>query len=706
MRKQKILVGLLCVFSSIVLNAQVEIYVSPTGDDINVGSEKEPLASLTGARNLIRTYKKGTDSSISFTVIVKDGFYEMTEPLQLSTIDSGSSENPIVYKAEKGAKPIFSGGKKITGFKVNEDGLWETSIFESSYYKWRFNQLYVNNKRATLARTPNKGFVTIDSVSQNIWEQGFGKQPKKAQQTLRFDTKNFQILKDVSNDALSLIRFKAFHKWDLTIRNIDKIDNDSLLIVTSGKGMKPWNKLKKEGRVVFENYKAALDEPGEWFLNLKGTLFYKPLVNQTIENTEFIAPVLESLIEVSGDIENENYVTNITFEGLSFKHSAYNLPATGFEPNQAAALINATIKLEGVKNISFKNCEVSDIGQHAIWFGKGSSNSIVEHCYIHNIGGGGIYLGDFKALNGKYHTEHIKVNNNIIQTGGQEFAPAVGIWVGHSSDNEITYNDIGNFYYTGISVGWVWGYKPSLAKNNKIAFNRVHHIGWDLLSDMSGIYTLGQSEGTILENNVVHDIHAYSYGGWGLYADEGSSGITMENNLVYKTKTGGFQQHYGENNVVRNNIFAFAKLYQAQCVLSEDHHSFDFISNIIIFDKGYVLKGAWDKVDISMDKNIYWNVREKAYNFNDKSFEEWQQLGHDQHSLIINPEFKDAVDFDFRFKSKKNIKKIDFMSFDVSEAGVYGNKKWTSKAVLAPEIIKAFDKAVEKNMLGNYHLKR
>ena len=685
-------------FCAVSLHAQVELFVSPVGNDLNPGTLEQPFASLTAARDAIRLYKKNHALPVSFVVTIADGTYTMKEPLVLTHEDGGTPEHPVVYKAAKGASPVFSGGQKISGFTVNENGVWQANIPESAYYNWRFDQLFVNNKRATLARSPNKGFLTIDSVKQNIWERGTGRAPEKAQQILWFDHDNFKCLQNLDDDELKLIRFRAYHKWDFTIRHIDKIDNDSLVIFTSGEGMKPWNPIKKNNRIIFENFEAALDTAGEWFLNNEGTLFYIPLPGQTPENTEVIAPALENLIYVEGDISNKKFVAFIKFEGLTFKHCHYRIPQTGFEPNQAAVKISSAVMLEGARNITFSNCEISHTGQHALRFGKGCSNSLVAQCYLHNLGGGGIYLGDRKPLGGDEHTHHIKLDNNIIQTGGQEFPPAVGVWVGHSSDNEVIHNDIGNFYYTGISVGWVWGYKPSLSKRNNISYNHIHHIGWDLLSDMAGIYTLGKSEGTIVSNNVIHHIHAFSYGGWGLYPDEGSSNILMENNLVYSTKTGGFHQHYGENNIIKNNILAYAKMYQAQCTRVEDHRSFDFTNNIIIFDEGVVLKGAWENIDIYMDSNLYWNTGGDAYIFNGKSFEEWQQSGHDLNSIIADPNFKDAPDFDFTFRSKKNIRKIDFTPFDYSKAGVYGNNEWTNKAILPDNIVDDFDKAVEINM--------
>lgn len=684
--------------TSVGVRAQMQFFMSPDGNDGNIGTKEQPLASLTGARDAIRQYKNSHSNFGSIEVIIADGVYEMKEPFVLTAEDAGTKDCPIIYKAARDARPVFSGGKRIEGFKETKDGIWKVEIPQTKLYHWRFDQLYMNDKRLRLAQTPNKGFLKMTDVKENIWLQGSGRSPEKAEQILSFNETDFGYLKNLSDEDVALIRFRAFHNWDFTLRYIDKIDNESKSLSTSGRGMKPWNSLKKGGRIVLENYSGALDTAGEWFLSVRGILSYIPEPGQRIEDANFVMPVLENLMSIKGDASADSFVEYITFEDLSFKYCHYQMPNTGFEPNQAAASVKAAIMMEGVQHISFLNCEVSHTGQHAIWLAKGCSYSTIQHNYLHDIGGGGIYLGDLRALENTEHTHHIQIDNNIIQSGGREFPPAVGVWVGHSSDNIITHNDIGDFYYSGISVGWVWGYGPSLAKQNTITFNHIHHIGWDLLSDMAAVYTLGKSEGTIINHNVIHHIHAYSYGGWGLYTDEGSTGIEMKNNLVYRTKTGGFHQHYGENNVIENNIFAFAQLFQIQCTRVEEHRSFNFNHNIIVFNKGVVLQGAWQKIDIEMDHNLYWNMAGNTYDFAGQSFKKWKKTGHDQNSMIEDPVFKDASHDDFRFEDTKVVNKIGFIPFDISKAGVYGSEEWKETAKLPETTLRAFDQAVKENM--------
>jgi len=203
---------------------------------------------------------------------------------------------------------------------------------------------------------------------------------------------------------------------------------------------------------------------------------------------------------------------------------------------------------------------------------------------------------------------------------------------------------------------------------------------------MGGVYTLGASEGTVVSNNLIHHVYSFDYGGWGLYTDEGSFGITMENNLVYACKSSGYHHHYGKENIIRNNIFALNIRGQLQATRIEEHRSISFTNNIIYFDKGSLLTSNWHKFNLLSDYNCYWDTRTKNVMFADKSFSEWKKSGKDQHSVVADPLFIDPADFDFRFRNLSVARKIRFTPFDYSKAGTYGSDEWRKLATLDPEL--------------------
>ena len=206
-------------------------------------------------------------------------------------------------------------------------------------------------------------------------------------------------------------------------------------------------------------------------------------------------------------------------------------------------------------------------------------------------------------------TSGIVVSENYIHNIGIVYPAAVGVWIGQSSGNTVAHNEIGDTYYTAISLGWTWGYGPTAAHDNRIEFNNIYNIGRGLLSDMGCIYSLGVQPGTVERNNLCHDVTRYErYGGWGLYTDEGSSQIVIENNIVYRTQDGGFHQHYGRENIVRNNIFALGQDgADSGAARKETHLSFTFEHNIVYWKEGTLLDpdGKWDDDQFHFDYNLY-----------------------------------------------------------------------------------------------------
>ncbi|HYG24318.1 MAG TPA: right-handed parallel beta-helix repeat-containing protein [Verrucomicrobiae bacterium] len=659
-----------------------ELFVSPAGDDSNPGTQARPFASVERAQMAAR-FARSTSPGSSVIVTFGPGVYEMQRSLEFTPLDSGiSAEQPTVYRAQPGAEVIISGGRRVTGWQADSQrpGIWKTRIQrtgDQAAGEWRFEQLWVNGARATRARTPNAWDF---SILKGVAEEPSGDRRRPYRHTFTVKPEDAAALRGLPAEELQDVQILVFHKWDTTRERLREAAPADGRLVSDGAVMKWWNQMQRGGLYLLENFLGALDSPGEWFLDREGWLYYQPRPGEDLSNAEVIAPMLEHLVSIQGAPEMQ--VQHLRFEGLKFRHAELRIPPEGYAPNQAAMNVTAAaIALDHARGIQFTHCAVEHIGGTAIWFRRNTQDCAVEHSRVFDVGVSGVRIGETGIVPSDVRTSGITVDNCIIQSGGRIRPDAVGIWIGHSADNVIRHCDVGDFFYTAISAGWRWGYGENGAKRNLIEFNHLHHIGYGILSDMAGVYTLGKSEGTVVRNNVIHDVYAGSYGGWGLYCDEGSSHILFENNLVYDVLDGGMHQHYGRENVFRNNILAFSRETQMAVTRAEPHLSFTFERNVVYWDQGELLAyGGWKGAKVQSRTNLYWRPAGQKIDFDGKTWDQWREQGNDAGSIITDPLFVDAARRDFRLRADSPASRIGFQPFDPRRAGVYGSTAWKNLA--------------------------
>jgi len=681
---------------------EIVIYVSPDGSDRwsgrlagpNTRGTNGPLKTPRAAQRAARKLKGSGAKARSVRVMFRGGTYFLRAPWVLTPADSGTGETGkhragqadtvVTYATYPGERPILSGGRRITGWKQiahNGRRAWIAKIPAVAAGKWNFRQLWVNGRRAKRPRLPKDGgLYRITKVPAAAMKGLFSREAPKGFDRFNFrqgDIQRFHNLQDVE--------FVALHFWIETRRQLMQVNERTCAAVLDFPSrMRLTDDHSGTGAQYYlENVFEALDEPGQWYLDRPaGLLYYIPRPGERIDRAEVIAPVLGEVLRLQGDVSafegaahaaGKNAgrpvpagrpVECLRFEGLTFSHCEWR-PDDVVEQRatpQAACHVPGAVAAENADYVTLRHCTVEHVGGYGIELAAGCRNVEIAACDVIDVGAGGVKIWHGCRRN--------TVSDCEIADGGHLYHSGVGVLIGKSSANALLHCHIHDFDYSGISVGWTWGYAEGDAYGNIIEYNHVHDIGRGRLSDMGGIYTLGVSPGTRIRYNFFHDIVSRGYGGWAIYPDEGSTDILIENNLCVRTKCCSFHQHYGRNNVVRNNIFAFGGEGGLHRSRLERHDSFTFERNIILLDNdGKVLAGNWSDLRAEIDGNLYWHVGGKKLRFAGQTFRQWQNRGADHHGLTADPKFVNPRKDDFRLKRGSPASKIGFVPLDLSTVG-------------------------------------
>lgn len=560
--------------TALVPNAPaLTLHIAPDGNDQwsgqmakpNRAKTDGPLASLGGARDAIRRLKAAAPLHEPVRVLIADGLYTLREPVVFGPPDSGSQSAPITFEAAPGAKPVFSGGQRIIGWRKGPDGTWDAAVPEAKDGRWVFRELFVNGERRPRARHPDEGWLRIEKAGAD------------RRTSFTFKPGDLRTVPDADRVELLFL-----HDWSVSRIRVKAIDEASRTLTTAfpiGHSAPHYaiDHFEPNPRYCLENSRAWLDAPGEWHLDTaQGVLSYLPKPGERVERLDIAAPRATALLIARGDERTGEPVRHLHFRGLAFEHCAWLPPEQGYAEGQATfheprgsgtgmrAAVPAALQFELAEHCSFTGGRIAHMGGAGIHLGSRTRHCRLADTRISDISGNGVMLGEdtSRRVNNQAWWQAApdqaaasnEVRRCVIERCGGQFYGAVGVWAGLTRGMVIAENEIRDLPYTGVSLGWIWNPTPSPAGGNLVESNHIHHV-MQQLSDGGGIYTLGRQPGTVLRRNRIHDVpvnigRAESNG---MFLDEGTTDIVIEENDISNVARSPLRFHKATTNLVRRN---------------------------------------------------------------------------------------------------------------------------------------------------------
>lgn len=539
-------------------------YVSADGDDGGDGSRSHPFRTLARAKEAVR----GLDKSKGDIVVeIADGFYPVEDTIVFDSKDSGTEQGTVIYRAAKGATPVFSGGKKLEGkWQKAEDVSWlrdgVTAYKVPLERSEKLRAIYVNGERASMTSKSQKPAQAIGSytVAKGQAEWAWAPSTTKiytgavfsATFGLPADTRNPQNieLESGSTWAQQLVCAESLSLTEEGDTQVNLQMPYGALAQNLGWGTAYSPTKSNDVTNVFE----WLEKPGEFYFDQAGSmLYYIPREGEDINSAEVIIPETDTIIDMCGDKPTSDYVQNITFDGLGFAYTDWNLyeleGSHGYASVQGSIVLTkfanvnqhddiyrsydvppAAIHINSAKNVRFLNGEI----RHTGYLGAHLENDVwdceVTGNYIAHTGGAGIVVGHPQHVyENDTEIHHVKANNAAgpekekFQDGTESVPKNITITNNYLYENcyffpgnspitsfftynmQVLHNFVYKCSYSGMSIGWGWcnfdgetgsdsqlpGVPTDTSKNNHVNYNRVEEI-CSLLQDAGGIYTLGK----------------------------------------------------------------------------------------------------------------------------------------------------------------------------------------------------------------------
>jgi uncharacterized repeat protein (TIGR01451 family) len=587
--------------------ANVNIYVSPTGDDLNNGqSISTPVKTLTRAQAMER---ENNHSGNSVTVNVMAGRYTLTDTLVFDYRDSGAT-----WQAYNNGLAEISGGTSITG-----GWTFSGDVYQTSYSGNLFRQLYVNDARATRARSAESHIVGIfynQKIGSETYPMAIAVQTADVPAMSNLNTANApEIHYGLAGHVLNIMRIKSIEYQNDTTSWVVPMAEDAELIQSAmNVGWK--NDPGTLQAFFFENARELVDKPGEWYYDASvSMLYYKPRNGETMSSAAVVAPNISMLIYILPNQNNyNNNVTNLTFSGLTFSHTnwlepsyqgmvvneggmIYELPpqpfplpaankyypvSQGFQAPNAEIIPGAvmvrgfeTIPISVAQGITFSRNTFKHLGGSGLDIYQSANNIQVIGNVFQDISGDGVNVNSSASgtrTDDIYTPYNIEISNNYFSAIGQDYYGAVGIEAVYPNQLTIRHNEFYNLSTAAIFLDSFTRSTNSMAQSNNVEFNRIDSVcrtRWD--TGAIYINNIQGGTGTLIANNAITNIvgnlneQIKSGSAWlnpGVYLDAGAQNVTVQDNYINNVPlvppsyvNPGQPTQWGPNNLFLQTLF-------------------------------------------------------------------------------------------------------------------------------------------------------
>ena len=474
---------------------QKEFYVSVNGDDKNNGTKESPFATVEKARQEVD--KINDDMTGDIVVNIGAGDYYLDETITFGPEDSGTNGHEVIYRSADGnGQANLIGGEKIDGWQpVDETDVSEYDLDESllgKVYKvqldkeqYEFNTLYVNDERATMARTGNRDNNPMFPMAKGEYMRSAGGQNDNLNMIYKagdIDQKSIDGMvhaQERGEKEIAQVLVWDGGDWDwftntVPIATIDTSKNEFKFPTPPENYPEKYRTKYNIGsgaRYFLQGNLAFMDVEGEYHYNKStGVLYYYPKAEDgAIADQTIVVPTMQKALYFKGaDKENladqpdpDKQVHNITIDGLAVKDTEFDDYFTyswnwgdtdagiGHFPKAAEGSSNpsfcettdreefrvGSITLEGTHDITITNTRVKNSGLYGIIYAGDNQNNTLTDSVIENTGYGGvIFDGGYPGI-GKYNN-HNTVENVLVHEIGELVGHAIGLTVMSSGENE------------------------------------------------------------------------------------------------------------------------------------------------------------------------------------------------------------------------------------------------------------------------------